>query len=347
MPPTVRSLLLRLRRFARRTTERLKGWAGTPQGKRILSGLQRGVTIAILGYVVYQVTTIGWGQVWNALPTTPWFYVIFLVMYFLLPVFQTIAYRYIWKRPYRELFPALLKSAVYNKEVLNYSGEVYLLSWGRTRLDRATSEIAHHIKDNTIISSAASTLNAVLILAILVLSGYVDVPVLSGQTWFYIAGGLVGIVAILAVAFQFRHSVFKISTTLVFGILALYFFRFLLLQGLQVTQWAVTVPGIALSSWLTLLAAQIVTKRLPFIPGPDLFVALGLEMAGAMAVPEAALAGVLLVQRVLDKSLGLFIFAGVSWFDRSGPPSMDDEADDLAANTLPTAETDLEATTPE
>lgn len=318
MPGSPSSLYHRLTGWITHLKERVETWAGTTAGEWTLSILRHGVTAAVIAYLAYQMTHIGWGRIWAALPTTPWFYVLFLALYFLLPIFQSIGYSIIWQRPFRRLFPPLLKSGVYNKEVLNYSGEMYLFSWARAHLNLTDGEIAHHIKDNTIVSSVASTSNAVVLLGIFLTTGMVTFPMLSDRTWVYMVAGVVGIIAILAVGIRFWRSVFKLSGALILGLFGLYFGRLLLLQGLQVTQWAVALPEVAIQTWLTFLAVQIITKRIPLMPSQDLFfMAVGLEMAGAVQVPEAGLAGVLAVHSVLDKGLGLLLFALVSWYDRN------------------------------
>ncbi|MFB6273712.1 MAG: hypothetical protein ABEL51_12535 [Salinibacter sp.] len=303
--------------WAVRLKERLEAWAETPVGRWTLTLLRHGVTLAVLVYLAYQMTRIGWGRIWASLPTTPWFYVLFLALYFLLPIFQSLGYSLIWNRPFRRLFPALLKSGVYNKEVLNYSGEMYLFSWARQRLALSDGQIAHHIKDNTIVSSVASTTNAVVLLGLFLASDLVRFPMLSDQTWIYMVAGVIGIIALIAVGVRFRRSVFKLSGRLILALFALYFGRLLLLQGLQVTQWAVALPEVALQTWFTFLAVQIITKRIPLMPSQDLFfMAVGLKMAGAVQVPEAGLASVLAINSVLDKGVGLLLFAAVSWYDR-------------------------------
>jgi hypothetical protein len=335
------SLYDRLYEWATHLKGRFDAWAETPVGRWTLKLLRHGVTLAVLVYLVYQMTRIGWGRIWNALPTTPWFYVLFLALYFLLPVFQSIGYSLIWNRPFRWLFPALIKSGVYNKEVLNYSGVMYLFSWARARLNRTDGEIAHHIKDNAIVSSVASTTNAVVLLGVFLTSDLVRVPMLADQTWIYMAAGVVGIVALIAVGIRFRRSVFQLSSRLILTLFALYFGRLLLLQGLQVTQWAVAIPEVAIQTWLAFLAVQIITKRIPLMPSQDLFfMAVGLEMAGAVQVPQAGLASVLAVHSVLDKGLGLVLFVVVSWYDRRSLFA-EGRSDGSPADPSPKSEADL------
>lgn len=337
MPVDPSSLHRRLYRGASRIKERGKQWAQTPAGQWTLQLLRHGITVAVIAYLVYQMTRIGWGRIWASLPTTPWFYVLFLALFFLLPIFQSIAYRLIWKRPFHVLFPALLKSGVYNKEVLNYSGEIYLFSWARAHIGFNDGQIAHHIKDNTIVSSVASTSNAVVLLGIFLTTDLVRFPMLSDRTWLYIVAGLILIIALIVMGIRFWRSVFKLSGPLIVGLFGLYFGRLFLLQGLQVTQWVVALPEVAVQTWLTFLAVQIITKRIPLMPSKDLFfMAVGLEMAGTVQVPQAGLASVLAVHSVLDKGLGLVLFGIVSWYDRQSPSSpQSDESNDRTLEEVP------------
>jgi hypothetical protein len=325
MPVNLSSWVARLKGRIVHLKDRVQQWADTSVGRRVTQGLRRGVTLAVLAYLAYQMTRIGWANIWTSLPTTPWFYILFLALYFLLPVFQSIGYSLIWQVSPRRLFPPLLKTGVYNKEVLDYSGEMYLFSWARARLESPARQIARHIKDHTIVSAGASTANAVVVLAALLVADLIPLPALAAQKWAYLAAGGVGAVVLGAVGIRFWRSVFTLSGGVLLGLFGLYFGRLFLLQGLQVTQWAVVLPEVALQTWLTFLAIQIVTKRIPLMPSQDLlFMAVGLKVAGALQVPQAGLAGVLAVHSVLDKGLGLVLFVSVSWWDRwdSQPPTI-------------------------
>lgn len=317
MPVDLSAIFSRLAEWASRARAQIEAWAQTRTGRRTLRILKNGVTLAVVVYLGYQMTQIGWGSIWDSLPTTPWFYVLFLALYFLLPTCQALAYSLIWNRPVRRLFLPMLKTGVYNKEVLSYSGEVYLFSWAQSHLDRSPREIAHHIKDNSIITSTASTITAVFLVAFFLISDLVEVPLLQDHRWLYVMGGLLGLAVLIGVGARFRRFVFYLPSSLILGLLGLHLGRFFLLQGLQVTQWAVTIPSVALQTWCTFLALQLIVPRLPLIPSQDLlFMAVSLEVAGVMAVPESALAGVLATHSALDKGLGALLFGLVSISER-------------------------------
>jgi hypothetical protein len=317
MPVDPSSVIAAVRRRAARAKDRVQAWSDTPAGRRTLKVLRHGLTVVVAAYLLYQMTQIGWARVWASLPTTPWFYVISVVLFFLLPVFRAVGFGLIWDRPAHRLLGPTTKSAVYNKEVMSYSGEMYLFSWAQANVGAPARRIAHHIKDNAIVSSVASTVNAVLLLAFFVLSGMVRLPLLTGRNGLYAAAAFIGAAVIVGAGIRFRKAVFKLSGRLILTLFGLYFARLLVLQALQVTQWAVAIPDVAVQTWLTFLAVQIIISRLPLLPSQDLlFMAVGLKMAGSVQVPEAALAGVLAVHSVLDKGMGLVLFGVISFFDR-------------------------------
>lgn len=325
MPVNLSSWAARLKGRVFRFKDWVQQWADTSVGRRVTRALHHGVTIVVIAYLVYQMTQIGWTNIWTSLPATLWFYILFLALYFLLPVFQSIGYSLIWGVPAHRLFLPLLKTGVYNKEVLDHSGEMYLFSWACARLGRPARQIAHHIKDHAIVSAAASTANAVVMLAMLLVAGLISLPTLSAQEWTYLAAGGVVVIGLGAAGARFWWGVFTLSGGMLLSLFGLYFGRLFLLQGLQVAQWAVVLPEVAIQTWLKFLAIQIVTERVPLIPSQDLlFMAVGLKVAGTLQVPQAGLAGVLAVHSVLDKGLGIMIFALVSWRDRwdSQPPAV-------------------------
>jgi hypothetical protein len=284
----------------------------------------RALTLAVGAYLAYRLTLIGWGDLWEALPRTPWFYVLFLAIYLSLPLFQAVIFGVVWSTSPWRLVPATLKKRIYNKDVLTYSGDVYLYLWGRGRLDRSDRQLFHDVKDTAIVSAVASTAVAFGVLAVLVGLDMVALPAeLSrhGGT-LGLATGVAGAVA-AGLGLRFRGVLFGLPAAVLATVFGLHVLRLLLVKALQVLQWHVAVPEIGLGVWLTYLAVQIVASRIPFLPGRDLvFLAVGIEMAGALRVSEAAVAGVLGAHSVLERIANLLAFAAVSAGDRDdGPPA--------------------------
>jgi len=309
-----------LRRFFARLRVHWRRFASSRLGQRILWGGRQVLTVGIAAYLVYRMSLIGWGEIWQALPRTPWFYVIFVCIYLTIPVFQALAFGLIWGRRPLNLLPAMLKKRVYDKDVLDRSGDVYVYFWGRSNLDRNDRELLHHIKDNAITSAGASTLIAVVLLVVLLGLGYVPLPEFIGRhSWAYGGAGLVALGVIVAAGVRFRSTVFLLPARVLGLLVGIHLTRVLTQKVLLVAEWSVALPEIALSVWMIFLAVQIVTSRIPLLPGRDLiFMAAGIELAGSVEVSRAAIAGLLGVHSVLDKTLNLAVFAGVSAWERQG-----------------------------
>lgn len=308
---TLRMQIARLRVHWRR-------FSSSRLGKRVLWGTRQALTLGIAAYLVYRMSLIGWGEIWQSLPRTPWFYVVFLVIYLSLPVFQALAFGLIWGRTPLSLLPAMLKKRVYDKDVLDRSGDVYVYFWGRANVDHTDRELLHHVKDNAITSSVASTLVAVGLLVVFLVLGYVPLPdAIARHSWLYGGAGVVALGLLAAAGVRFRRTVFLLPARLLGLLFGLHLARVLVQKLLLVVEWKVALPEIALSVWIVFLAVQIITSRIPLLPGRDLiFMAAGIELAGSVDVSRAAIAGLLGVHSVLDKGLNLAVFAGVSAWER-------------------------------
>jgi hypothetical protein len=286
-------------------------------GKRILTGLRWGFMAAILVYLAYQFTDIGWRRVWESLPTTPWFYILLLLMYATLPLTEVVLYGKIWDAKAGTLLPALLRKRVLNNDVLGYSGEAYFSLWAHRHTSLGYREIFETIKDNTIISSVASTSVAFLLLAIFFLSGQIELltQYLPGDPS-TLAAGVAIVILVVSVGVNFRRTIFSLPPSLLLFIGAGHLTRFVLNNGFQVTQWAVVIPEVSVGSWITLLALHIVINQVPFVPSRGLvFMSAGVGLSGPLQIPEAALASMLLAQTLLDRALNFLTYAGTSALD--------------------------------
>lgn len=286
-------------------------------GQRFLTGLRWLFVAAVVAYLAYQFTDIGWGQVWQALPTTPWFYILLLLMYATLPLTELVIYGKAWNTSARSLLPPILRKRVLNNDVLGYSGEAYFYLWVHRNTGIGHREILETIKDNTILSSVASTSVAFLLLAIFFLTGQIDLlnRYLPSQTS-TLAAGIAIVILVVSVGITFRRAIFSLSSSLLLLIGVGHLTRFILNNGFQVTQWVVVIPDVSVGSWITLLALYIIINQVPFVPSRNLvFVGAGVELSGALQIPEAALASMLLAQSLIDRGLNLLTYVGTTVLD--------------------------------
>lgn len=283
-------------------------------GQRVLTGVRWLFTGGVLAYLVYQLTTIGWVEVGRSLPTTPWFYILLLLMYATLPATEAVLYGRAWSISSYDLLPVLLRKRVLNNDVLGYSGEAYFYLWVKNNLGLARRRIAETIKDNMIISSVSSTSVAFLLLAVFFLTGQIALleRFLPDATS-TLAGGIAVAIGVIAVGINFRRFIFSVPPSLLWLFSAGHLTRFVLNNGLQVMQWAIVIPEVGIGAWITLLALHIVINQIPFVPARGLFfLSASVELSGPLEIPTAAVASMLLAQSLIDRALNLLIYLGTT-----------------------------------
>ena len=290
------------RTFSERTQKLAATW-----GRRLIFA-------GVLTLLVYQLSQVGWINILQSLPTHPLFYLIFVGMYLGLPIAETFIYRLIWGVRFRESFPIMLQKRVFNKDVLNYSGEARLYLWAKQTLDRPGRLILRDIKDNTVISSLTSMFIAVTLLSTFLFTGMLPFEALTGwlDTTWVIGGGLC-LVLLIALALRFRKSVISLPANKTWKLFGLHAGRLLFVQTLQILQWMVVMPTVPIAAWFTFLATQIIANLIPLLPQKDLVVlAASPDIANWVGVSESGIAGMLLVSSVLDKVVNFILFTYLS-----------------------------------
>ena len=304
-------------------------------GKIITRWGRRTLIVGVLVYLLIQLSEVGWRDIWNNLPANPLFYLIFLGMYFGLPVAETFIYRKLWNLPFRQSFPVMLKKRVYNREVINYSGEAHLYWWANKSVELPGRRILRDIKDNTILSSLTSLSLAITLLGIFFFAGLLPFEALIPEIdRIWIIGGGMCLALLVVLGVRFRRSVISLPASVALVLLGLHLGRLLFVQTLQVLQWAVVMPEVPWSAWFALLALQIIVNQLPFLPAKELVVVgASTELTGWMEVSQAGVVSMLLVVFVLDKVINLVLFSYLSFSDRqAGKPDSYLEAGEVQEN---------------
>ncbi len=205
---------------------------------------------------------------------------------------------------------------------MGYSGEVYLYGWAKSALSLPARTILSIIKDNAIVSSAASTAFALSLLAVFVAAG--DLSALGvtqgdGARYLGLAFALVAVILIAGIAFKGR--LFTLSSRVLMGAFGLYFFRLVIMNVLQLVQWTLVIPGVPWQTWIVFLAAQVVISRIPLLPGNDLvFLTTSMELASVLGIPVDALLAMFVVTSASDRALNLVMFGLVSWLASDSRP---------------------------
>jgi len=284
------------------------------RGKSILKALQYLFVAAIAGYLVYQLTEIGWQRVWKSLPTTPWFYLLFLFLYFALPVSEQFIYGTSLNFSFWQGFPVFIQKKIYNTDVLGYSGEAYFFIWARKHLKETDGYILRVIKDNNIISSVTSTLVAAVLLTIFLYVGQINIQRLFNFDRTYLYLGALAVGALLGMLVYFRKYVISMNFETASKISAIHLARLIFVYSVEIIQWMIVMPEVPLYIWFTYMAVKIISTRIPFIPSRDLlFIGASIEISKFLNVSDAGIAGILLASNVLSKlmNLGLYLFLAV------------------------------------
>lgn len=315
--------------------------------KRRTDALAPAFTLLVSAYLVYRLTRLGWAKVWGAIPLSPVFYLALLAKFLALPASHALAFGEIWGLPFRKAFPVSLIKRTLDKNVLDLSGDVYLFAWCRRNLAASPKDALLAIKDNLLMSTAASAAASVVLLAVFLGAGVVVLaPGRPAGVWRWAA--LAAAAAVIGVlAFRFRKRILFLAPRALTRLFLLHLGRVFLVQALQIVQWVAAMPDVPLSKWLNLLAAQIVIGFIPVMPSRNLvFFGAGLELSRRLAIDTPELAGTLLAANVVVQAvnLGLFLWASLAVKKTGGsdgaPPAVtgtgDGDAAGAASASFPT-----------
>jgi hypothetical protein len=301
---------------------RLGVWAQTPLAKRLARVGRVLFFVVMIAVLVYQLSGIGWHDVLRSLPVQPLFYILFFVNFMVLPVSELPIFRWLLGQPIPGALPVMIRKRIVNAVFVDYSGDLYLYGWGRSRLGIEPRRLLMAVKDNAILSSLAGAVVA----GVAVLAFLAHAPAGRIASWLdSTAGVMVGVVLcasfLLPLLLRFRHAILSVSGATAARVFGLHVARTIANLLIQAAQWIVVLPDQHWTTWLSLTAVQLVIARLPFIPNRDLlFMAAGLEMSGALTGARDAMAGLLIAGAALTQGTNLALFLLTSFWMKPPPP---------------------------
>ncbi|MDR8391762.1 hypothetical protein NC796_11450 [Aliifodinibius sp. S!AR15-10] len=307
------------KRDLKKAYDRISDYSQSERGKRVGRWSGYLIQAGIIAYLLYELTQIGWNNFFDALPTTPYFYLLFLVLYGALPVAEFFCYKQSWNIGFRESLPVFIKKRIYNKTVAGYSGEFVVFGWGRKRGFANDKELFKVIRDNNIMSSLASSAVVYALLLGFVLSGEVALLDYLGSRYdiLTITGTVVIALLLVVTAYKFRSYFFSMSSRVAWRVFGIHTVRMIFLNVVQVLQWYVVLPEITLDIWFTFLSVQLLISRIPVIPSRDLIsIGASLEVSNYVDISPAGIAGILVAHSVLNKLLNLALFSLITFLER-------------------------------
>ena len=279
--------------------------------------IRLGFLLAVGIYLYLEITKIGWAEVLAALPANPAFYLVFVLIYLALPLFEVVIYQRLWKRPLWRYTPFFLRKQVYNAALIGYPGEAVFCFWAQNKLGLPSRTALMAIKDNNILSAMASNSATILLVLAFIGTGQISWLNTSGNsTGLYIGFG-VGFTLLSSMAvYYFRKKLIAMPGKDAVFVLSIHVFRVFAVMLLQALQWSIVIPNAPFTVWLAFLTAQFLLTRIPFLPNKDLmFLGLSLSLGGMIDAPSAVVAGMFLASGALMQAANLVVFLATSLTD--------------------------------
>ena len=274
----------------------------TSRWPMVVGGL---LTVGMIVGLWHQLKGAGLDGLAESIPTSPWFYLAFAVLYATPVLFDYLIFRRLWGIPLAGLV-ALAKKRIANDVLLGYSGEAYFYAWARSRATMVAAPFGA-VKDVSILSAVAG--NAIT-LAMVVLATPFAASLLTPLQFKEALGGA-GIMLGTSLPFLiFSRRVFSLDRRELWWIFGMHCLRVVGAAVLIALTWHFALPAIGVGMWLVLAAAKQLVSRLPLVPNKDLlFANLAVLLIGRHApvshIIAIVTAATLLVHLVLIVSFSL------------------------------------------
>lgn len=308
-----------LKLFARNLNEKWLHARKRPGVQRALKYIQYALFGAIVIYLFFKLTHVGWLEVLGSLPTSPWFYIFFFLRFFALPVSELAIYEIVWSTPLVRHFFVFIRKRVYNFAVMGYSGEAFLTLWARRRLSLSDRKIIVGVKDNNLLSAFASNAATVILVLALAATGGLQagLDAFPGAGWLFALAFLTaGVLSVLVMIF--REKLMALPQGVMPRLLAVHGGRQLLLILLQAAMYASALPGAPVMAWMTFIAMQLVLSRVPFLPNQDIvYLGAALTLSPIVGAPEASVAGMLVAEAGLSQLFNVIMFLATAHLART------------------------------
>ncbi len=234
------------------------------------------VSLLILAAALWQLRDLSFGDLVHLMPTTPVFWIIFVISYFQAPFAEWIMFRRLWKLPFSGM-GALLRKYVSNEILLGYLGEVYFYAWAKRHANLVASPFGA-IKDVTILSALTGNIaTMVMVIIAAPMIGQLNLGV-SSRTF------AISIAFVMGTSILFlllRRTLFTLPRKELWFVTNVHFVRIISYALLSGLLWHLILPGVAFTYWLLLATMRQLLSRLPFMPNKDvIFVSLATFFVG-------------------------------------------------------------------
>lgn len=225
------------------------------------------VTIVMIAWLGLKLRAMGVDSWVSAMPTSPWFYVFFILLYFSPVVGDFIIFRKLWGIP-ASGFAALIKKRIAN-DVLNYSGEAYFYAWARQRSSMVAAPFGA-VKDVSILSAIAGNMVTLAMIAVAMPLG---IGLLTEAQLHKAIWSIVGVFGMSLPFLIFSKRIFSLPRATLWWIFNIHCLRLIAGSILIALAWHFGLPTVSVGMWLLLSAARLIVGRLPLLPNTELLFA--------------------------------------------------------------------------
>lgn len=284
----------------------------SPMGRIGLKLLQWGIPLLLLAIIARKLSHLGWGEIWDARPAHPGFYLLLVAQFFLQPFGDYLVYGHLWPDS-RPPLAVILRKRLMNTFMLDYSGEAFFYFWAQRHLKLKRSMLVHAIKDSNILSGAAALVMVYILLLALLAFGGLHVPAnLGANSWLFVGAGTVPLV--LAAAIMLGHrKLTALTRRQMAATFSIHFARVAAVLTVEFGLWQLSGALPSAIASLQFVALRLVVTRLPLIPNKDLiFVGAGIATAGLAKMAVTPVATVLVILAAADLILAGTV-ASITW----------------------------------
>jgi hypothetical protein len=278
-----------------------------PLGIKLAKWFKRLINYGLIILTIYQVYSIGLTEVLKNIPINPFFYIIFLLIYFTLPFSEYFVYKRLAPIYFIDSQWVFHRKRFYNTSFVGYSGEVYVYNWLKKYVKIDSKSVFNFVKDNNILSIIASWVVVALVAVWLLIwdkSGLVNKIEGDIKTYLVILFSVLLILVLLF--FIFGKKFYQLNRKNSLIILVIHIVRSISVSLLQALQWFIIIPEAGYILFLNFVAIQMVISKIPFISGKDLiFTSLSIYLAKYTSMSIEVFTSLLVVNLVLNKILGI------------------------------------------
>lgn len=264
------------------------------------------ITLAVLVFALVELAKVDLARIIAVTPTSPAFWLVYAVSYFVGPLGDFLIFRRLWRIP-ADGFLALLRKLVGNELVTGYVGDLYFYTWARQRTGMTSAPFGA-VKDVAILSAmAANIVTLVLMVLAYPLLDQLKLPIDKRA----FMGSVLLMLVISSAVLLFRKKLFSLPAADLWHVTFIQVARVIATLVFTGWCWALALPAESVQMWVLLSAMRMLLSRLPFLPNKDVvFAGLAVFMIGHDAEVGALMTMMASLLLVTHLAFGLLLVGG-------------------------------------